>query len=167
MTLPRSHTWRVCPPGTSCPRGAGVSAGAKRPAATGSLSPPWCPRLHRLALFPDNSSISHRSKCYCLKKKNKEVSKQRNLIQGIQLKFRSMLLQQSLPHDRISLHLSSCFLSLRGGGSKETTQTSIHSEQLTTNTKRREQLYFLITLSLWELIQHCITNKFLWSFPSP
>lgn len=78
-----------------------------------------------------------------------------------------MLLQQRFPHNRISLHLSSWFLSLKGRGSKEITQTSIHSEQLKNNMKRREQLYFLIILSLWELIQHYTLNKFLWSFPSP
>lgn len=78
-----------------------------------------------------------------------------------------MLLQQRLPCDRISRRLSLCFLFLRGRGSKEITQISIHSEQLKNNMKRREQLYFLMTLSLWEFIQLCTVNKFLWSFPSP
>lgn len=61
-------TWPVCPLCMCGPTGVCVSAGATRPAARGSASPPWFHRPHTPAPSPGSSSTSHRNTCCYLKR---------------------------------------------------------------------------------------------------
>lgn len=60
----RGPTWPACPLCTCVPRGVGVSAAARRLAATGSKSPPWSRPRRMPVRSPDSSSTSRRS-TYC------------------------------------------------------------------------------------------------------
>lgn len=60
----RGRTWPACPLCTCVPRGVGVSAAARRLAATGSKSLPWS-RPRRMPVRSPDSSSTFRRSTYC------------------------------------------------------------------------------------------------------